>query len=97
METKVIELDKGIKLEMILILGGSFQMGSPKNEKNRFDDEKVHDVTLTNSFYIGKHQITQDVWEMVMAYNPSQTLGKNFPVTNISWNDCKNFITKFTN
>jgi formylglycine-generating enzyme required for sulfatase activity len=94
-ETKIIELDQGINLEMILILGGSFEMGSPKNEKNRFDDEKVHDVTLTNSFYIGKHQITQDVWEMVMAYNPSQTLGKNFPVTDISWNECKNFIAKF--
>lgn len=62
-ETKVIELDQGIKLEMILILGGSFEMGSPKNEKNRFYDERVHDVTLTNSFYIGKHQMKQDVWE----------------------------------
>ena len=95
METKIIELVQGINLEMILVLGGSFEMGSPKNEKNRFDDEKIHDVTLTKSFYMGKHQITQDVWEMVMANNPSQTLGKNFPVTDISWNDCKNFIAKF--
>ena len=101
----VIDLGKGIKLEMVLIPAGKFKMGSPVSEKGRFDpaskmdvkvgDETQHEVTLTKPYYIGKFEVTQEQWEAVMGDNPSsKTKGAKLPVTDVSWNDCQEFIKK---
>ncbi len=84
------------KLEMVLIRGGSFLMGSPYNEKGRRDDEgPQHKVTITNDFYIGKYPVTQAQWEAIMGWNPSYNQGKpNHPVEWVSWNDCQMFLRK---
>jgi formylglycine-generating enzyme required for sulfatase activity len=55
---------------------------------------KQHEVTLTKPFYMGKHEVTQDQWESVMGKNPSDTKGAKLPVTNVSWEDCQEFIKK---
>jgi len=91
---EVEDLGDGIQLDLILIPGGKFKMGSPAAEKGRFDNETQHEVTLTKPYYLGKHEVTQEQWEAVMGSNPSDTRGEKLPVTNISWNDCQEFITK---
>ena len=55
---------------------------------------KQHEVTLTKPFYMGKHEVTQEQWESVMGKNPSDTKGAKLPVTNVSWEDCQEFIKK---
>ena len=52
-KVEVIDLAKGIKLEMVFIPAGKFKMGSPETEKGRQKNETQHDVTLTKSFLIG--------------------------------------------
>ena len=91
---EVEDLGDGIQLDLILIPGGKFKMGSPATEKGRIDNETQHEVTLTKPYYLGKHEVTQEQWEAVMGSNPSDTKGEKLPVTNISWNDCQEFITK---
>ena len=92
------DLGKGIKLEMVLIPAGKFIMGSPPSEKsenlNLYDDEQQHKVTLTKPYYMGKYEVTQEQWESVMGNNPSETKGAKLPVTNVSWDDCQEFIKK---
>ncbi len=88
------DLGKDVKLEMVLIPAGKFVMGSPKKEKDRSDDETQHEVTLTKPFYIGKYEVTQEQWEAVMGKNPSRRKGAKLPVTDVSWNDCQDFIKK---
>ena len=88
------DLGKGVKLEMVLIPAGKFKMGSPASEKGRSDDETQHQVTLTKSYYMGKHEVTQEQWESVMGNNPSDTKGAKYPVTDVSWEDCQEFIKK---
>jgi len=88
------DLGKGVKLEMVLIPSGKFVMGSPKDEKDRSVDEEQHEVTISKPFYMGKYEITQEQWEGVMGNNPSRDIGANLPVTNISWNECQEFIKK---
>ena len=88
------DLGKGIKLEMVLIPAGKFMMGSPVSEKPRFSNERQHEVTLIKPYYMGKHEVTQEQWESVMGNNPSQSKGEKLPVTNVSWNDCQDFIKK---
>ena len=92
---EVEDLGKGIKLEMVLIPAGKFMMGSPVSEKDRYKHETQHEVTLTKPFYMGKYEVTQEQWELVMGNNPSsKTKGAKLPVTDVSWNDCQDFIKK---
>jgi formylglycine-generating enzyme required for sulfatase activity len=90
----MIDLGKGVKLEMVLIPAGKFMMGSPASEVGRKDNEAQHEVTLTKPFYMGKYEVTQEQWQAVMGNNPSQIKGARLPVTNVSWNDCQDFIKK---
>jgi formylglycine-generating enzyme required for sulfatase activity len=55
---------------------------------------KQHEVTLTKPFYMGKHEVTQEQWEAVMGKNPSEEKGAKLPVTDVSWEDCQEFIKK---
>jgi len=55
----------------MLINGGSFVMGSPNNDPDRYDNEgPQHQVTLS-PFYMGKYQVTQEEYEAVTGINPS--------------------------
>ncbi len=86
------DLGNGVKLEMIAIPGGSFQMGS----EDWFDDAKpVHRVTLS-PFHIGKFQVTQAQWQAVMKNNPSRFKGDTLPVEQVSWNEVSDFCRKLS-
>jgi formylglycine-generating enzyme required for sulfatase activity/serine/threonine protein kinase len=89
---KILEL---IESELILIPAGKFLMGSPKSEPGRDSGEILHEVTISNLFYLGKYEVTQDQWQAVMGINPTtSTIGAKLPVTNVSWDDCQLFIKK---
>ena len=89
-----VDLGRGVNLAMILIPQGKFIMGSPLSEPGHKSDEAQHQVVLSRPYFIGKNEVTQEQWEAVMGDNPSQIKGAKLPVTNISWNDCQNFISK---
>jgi formylglycine-generating enzyme required for sulfatase activity len=90
-----INLGNGVSLDMVLIPAGKFKMGSPAAEPGQQSNEIQHEVALTNPFYLGKYEVSQDQWESVMGNNPSSKMkGAKFPVTDVSWNDCQEFIKK---
>ena len=76
-------------IEMIFVQGGSFMMGNSQNESS----SPIHKVTLSD-FYIGKYEVTQDLWEAVMGNNPSHYIGENLPVNSIAYNQALEFIDK---
>ena len=80
----------GVKFTMILVEHGSFVKGEMSNYYRNTP------VVLTKDYYIGKYEVTQDLWEAVMGSeaNPSAFKGGNLPVNNISWDDCIAFIDK---
>ena len=90
-----IPVKNGISIEMVKVEAGTFMMGATSEQKYPYDDEKpVHQVTLTNDYYMGKYEVTQALWEAVMGSNPSYFKGDNLPVETVSWNDCQEFISK---
>ena len=90
-----IPVKNGINIEMVKVEAGSFNMGATPEMENPDDREKpVHRVTLTNNYYIGKYEVTQALWKIVMGSNPSNFKGDNLPVEKVSWNDCQKFISK---
>lgn len=79
-----------------LIPAGTFLMGSPVTEFGRNTEEVLHEVTLTQPFYMQTTEVTQGQWEAVMGGNPSwnSECGHNCPVERVSWNDIQSFIER---
>ncbi len=86
---------KGISFKMIRVEGGTFTMGAMAElRSDAYDDEKpAHQVTLS-SYYIGETEVTQALWQAVMGSNPSFFKHDNHPVEQVSWDECKSFISK---
>ena len=86
---------KGVEYPMVFVEGGTFMMGS--DDSDAYSREKpVHKVTVS-SYFIGKYEVTQELWEAVMGSNPSFFKGSRKPVEDVSWNDCQEFIRKLNN
>ena len=65
-------------------------------EEGRSNDEKQHQVTLTQGFWILETQVTQEMWASVMGKNPSYFKGYQNPVENVSWDSCQEFCRKLS-
>ncbi len=84
-----------VTFTMIPVKGGTFQMGATKEQTGeaRKDEKPVHTVTL-DDFQIGETEVSQALWREVMGSNPSTYKGNDLPVTNITWEECQEFIKK---
>lgn len=80
---------ENLNFEMVLVQGGAFMMGRDGNK----EDARLHSVELED-YYIGKYEVMQYQWVMVMGSNPSQIKGDSLPVENVSWQDAQDFIVK---
>jgi formylglycine-generating enzyme required for sulfatase activity len=91
-----IDLNSTVDLEMIWVEPGTFSMGQDGVAT------PVHEVTLTNGFYLGKYEVTQAQYEAVMTGNsdglsatPSNFASNpNRPVEKVSWDDVQKFLTR---
>jgi formylglycine-generating enzyme required for sulfatase activity len=87
------DLGGGVKMELVLIRAGTFDMGSEKG----YDHEKpVHKVSFRKPLYIGKYEVTQEQWQAIMGANPSYFKAPNRPVERVSWNACRDFVAKLS-
>jgi formylglycine-generating enzyme required for sulfatase activity len=87
--------------ELVLIPGGTFQMGSPKSEKGRYGDEgPQHEVTV-DSFYIGRYPVTNEEYGKFLKAKPGEQEPAYWgdrrynkprqPVVGVSWNDARRY------
>jgi formylglycine-generating enzyme required for sulfatase activity len=86
--------------EMVVVPAGSFTMGSPANEIERYNHEgPQHVVTFSRQLAVGRFALTFDEWDACAAdggckgYKPSdQGWGRERrPVINVSWDDAKEY------
>lgn len=82
----------GVTFEMVRVEGGSFMMGS--SDPEAYDDEKPVHAENVATFYIGRTEVTQDLWLAVMGSNPSNFRGGNLPVEQVSWTECQAFCER---
>ncbi len=93
---------------MVWIPPGTFTMGSPASEKDRWADEGPQTVvTITKGFWMAKYETTQGEYQAVMGSNPSYFTTQdwngnpispdlNRPVEQVSWYDATNYCGKLT-
>ena len=86
---------EGLGLSMVLVPGGSFDLGSEQHLETR----PVHTVNLA-PFYLGKFEMTQGQWKSLMSTNPSFYQGAKYPqadtmpVEQVSWEDCQKMLAE---
>ena len=92
-----VELAPEVTLELVLLKGGTFIMGSPESEIGRWkgQGEDQRKVVITRPFYIAVFETTQAQYEAVMKRNPSvRSRGPHLPVTDVSWQDAMDFCAR---
>ena len=97
-QRKAKELEGRLGLHFVWIEPGTFWMGSPGVELGRDDDESpVHEVAISEGFWLGKYEVTQGQWEAVMGTTPwsgewGVVENPSHPAAYISWHDVQAFI-----
>lgn len=98
---KIVERKSTTGIDLVWVPPGEFVMGSPADEKDREKSEgPERKVTVSDGFWMGKHEVTQSQWKSLMGDVPAgcfstyDVAGESRPVVCVSWNDAKDFITK---
>jgi formylglycine-generating enzyme required for sulfatase activity len=97
--------DTATQIEMLLVPPGTFQMGCiiGSDLYGCYSWElPVHQVTLTNAFYLGRYEVTQAQWQATIGSNPSYFRSAsaqvpaaqvpNRPVERVSWNTVQGYL-----
>ncbi|MCP5021590.1 MAG: formylglycine-generating enzyme family protein [bacterium] len=85
---------------MVSIPAGSFDMGSNAASGAPYygssATQPVHNVTISQDFWMGEHEVTQAEYQALMGSNPSYFSGPNLPVEAVDWNDARAYCTALT-
>ena len=76
--------------EMVVVPAGDFMMGSPPNEKGRYDNEgPQHRVTIARPIAVSRFEVTFDEWDACVNYGDcepritTRLWGRPWPVINV--------------
>jgi sulfatase modifying factor 1 len=90
-----------LKMKFCWCPRGKFTMGSPADEAGHQRNEDQVDVTFTEGYWLGKHEVTQGQWKAVMSTTPWK--GERFvkedsdcPAVYVDWDDAMSFCQKLT-
>ena len=84
-----IRVLKNLINNMMLVPKGDFMMGT---ENPIGHEEKSHLVKMEHDYYIGKFEVSEREWYVVMS--DSLSGAENMPMTNVSFEDCQDFVQR---
>jgi formylglycine-generating enzyme required for sulfatase activity len=93
-------------INMVLILGGTFQMGSPETELDRYEVESPQHLVTVPAFFMSEYPITKAHW-LAVAQMPQIEIkledapsyfknGTDTPVENINWFEAVEFCARLS-
>ncbi len=89
------DLSNGVRLDMLIIPPGIFQMGSIPLQGN--DDEQPRHLVTVKSFLMGRVPVTQGQWKAIMGkLPPCRFKGGKLPVERVSWEDAQKFCQRLS-
>jgi formylglycine-generating enzyme required for sulfatase activity len=85
--------------EMVVVPSGEAMIGSPDNEKGRYETEgPLHKVVFAKPFAVSKFEVTFDEWDACVSVggcirnNDFGLREKRSPVIFVSWNDARQYV-----
>ena len=102
-EQRIEVLEQGVNLELVMIPGGRFPMGSPDDEGN--NSERPQHLVTVQSFWMSKHPITHAQWRAVAAFPrveidlnpaPAKYQRPDQPVERVTWYDGVEFCDRLS-
>jgi sulfatase modifying factor 1 len=85
-----------VVFKMIICPKGSFWMGT-KDYVQYNNEMPMHKVKMNKKLWMGETQVTQELWNMVMKWNPSTSKNNiKLPVDSVTWYDCLIFCNKLS-
>ena len=86
---------KGIVQRLRRIPAGSFLIGLPEDDPERWKDERPQtEITLSQDFWMFDTAVTTAFWHAVMGRDETEPGREEHPKTNVSWNDAKIFLER---
>ncbi len=82
--------------KLLWIPAGTFVMGTPDSEVDRGWEGPQTEVTLTQGFWMGQHEVTQKEYEAVQGPHKSNWTGDNLPVETVTWHDAVDYCSQLT-
>lgn len=79
---------------LIYVEGGSYAMGDASGAFHK-DERPRHKVNISG-FYIGKQEVTQQLFREVMGYNTSYFIDPRAPAEMVSWYEAIEFCNKLS-
>ena len=75
-----------------MIHAGEFLMGSHDGPD---DEQPLHTVRISKPFYLGRYEVTQGQWQIIMGHNRSRFQSDAaLPVERVSWEDVQKFLRR---
>ncbi|GAB4201457.1 MAG: hypothetical protein Tsb002_38060 [Wenzhouxiangellaceae bacterium] len=71
---------------------GRFMMGSPESESDREKDEQLHEVGLTQGYWLGETTVNRKLWAGMTKKSGSEIEDSHLPQAEVSWNDCQKWM-----
>jgi formylglycine-generating enzyme required for sulfatase activity len=84
------------RIVMVYVPGGSFLMGSPPGEPHIESNELPQHQVNVPGFYLGKYEVTRAQWRGVMGISSPNLKDGDLPVTNVDWNEVKDFCNRLS-
>ena len=97
------DLVYGVGLDMVLIAGERFEMGSPDGELEHFGTEGPQHTVVVPTLFVGRYPVTQAQWRTVatlsavdraLEIDPACFKGDERPVERVSWWDAVEFCQR---
>ena len=85
-----------IGMQLVGIPAGKFWMGSPDDEEGRFRNELLHEVTITQPFYLGVHEVTVGEFRQFVEATHYQTHAETDGLGAKGWNAEKKTVDSGT-
>ena len=90
-----VDLPEGQQMELVWVEGGTYTMGSneARGVDKRYESTRPEHTVHVGGCYVGRYEVTQAQWRVVMGENPSHFSGNDsLPVEQVTWTDAQRFV-----